>query len=99
MYCRSLSPVCVCVCGGRCTVGHYHLCVCVCGGRCTVGHYHLCVCVCSGRSPAFVISFLQLVVGRVSKSDLPELQRNKFLFPATARGLGVVLRTYIYYYI
>ena len=31
-------------------------------------------------------SSYQLVVGRVNKSDLPELTKNKFLFPASAQG-------------
>ncbi len=29
---------------------------------------------------------LQLVVGRVNNSELPDLERSKFLFPATATG-------------
>ena len=33
----------------------------------------------------------QLVIGRVSRSNLPELTKSKFLFPATATG------TYMYY--
>ena len=28
----------------------------------------------------------QLVVGKVNRSDLPELDKSKFLFPATAQG-------------
>ena len=33
-----------------------------------------------------LFSISQLVVGRVNRSDLPELDKSKFLFPATAQG-------------